>query len=155
MMLEFVRRQNPNGYVPDMNVEEISKAIGTDHLGTSLQDIEKINEKLLKAVPSIEFEAKMNCTISEIETEIHEGKPVIVWLKMPHPHSIVVTGMNKESLIVYYNDSQKGKRQMEMGKFMSAWNVIDNVMIKTKIGEKLQTIIPEFIEKNKPEGGEK
>jgi len=148
MILEFVRQQNVDGFIPDMSIEEISAAIGTDELGTSLSQVDKINEKLLKAVPSIEFEAKINCTLSDIEQEIEKGKPVIAWLRMPHAHSIVVTGINKEMLIVYYNDPQKGKRQMEMGKFMSAWESIDNVLIKVKIGEKIQRIMPDFAEES-------
>jgi len=152
MILEFVRQQNTTGYVPNMNIEEISQAIGTDELGTPLQGIEKINEKLLKAVPSIEFEAKMNCTFSEIEKEIQDGRPVIAWIKTPFAHSILVTGLNREALVLYYNDPQRGKRQIEMGKFMSAWESIDNVLIKVEIGGKIQRVIPEFVEKNEHEG---
>ena len=147
MVLEFVRIKNVGGYIPNMNLEEISKAIGTDELGTPLDNIKMINEKLIKAVPSIEFVTKENCSFDEIEEEILKGNPVIAWVKIPHPHSVVVTGFNKDLLIVYYNDPEVGKRQIEMGKFTSAWNTMDNILVKVKIGEKIQRIIPEYAEK--------
>ena len=147
MILDFVRQQNTGSFIPDIKVKDIAAAIGTDELGTPLVGIERINEKLLKAVPSVEFETKTNCSLQEIEKEIRQGKPVIVWLKMPYPHSIVVTGLNSQTLIVFFNDPQKGKKQMEMGRFMSAWESMDNVLIRAKIGEKLQRVIPEYVEK--------
>ena len=147
MVLEFVRKENPTGYIPGMNVEEISKTVGTDELGTPLENIGKINEKLLKAVLSVEFVAEINCSFDEIENEILQGKPVIAWVKIPHPHSVVVTGLNKDLLIVYYNDPELGKKQIEMGRFISAWDRNNNVLIKVKIGEKIQRVIPEYAEK--------
>ena len=152
MVLEYVRKHNPLGFIPNMDVKEISRTIGTDELGTALENVKKINEKLLKAVPSIEFVAEINCNFAEIEHEILHGKPVIAWIKIPFCHSVVVTGLNKESLIVYYNDPQRGRRSMEMGKFMSAWCEMDNVLIKVKIGEKVQRIIPEYTSKNEENG---
>lgn len=149
MVLEFIRKQNPKGYVPNMDIEEISKTIGTDELGTPLENVKKINEKLLKAVPSIEFVAELNCSFEEIENEILQGKPVIAWVRIPYAHSIVVTGLNKDLLIIYSNDPQLGNKQIEMGMFISAWNNNDNVLIKVKIGEKIQRVIPEYAEKKK------
>jgi ABC-type bacteriocin/lantibiotic exporter with double-glycine peptidase domain len=152
MVLEFIYKEHQEGSFPNMNVEEICNAMGTDLLGTPLENVDNINKKLDKAVPSIEFKAEMNCTFEEIENEILQGKPVIAWLKIPYSHSVVVTGLDKERLRIYCNDPEKGKRQMEMGKFISAW--IDNysVLIKVRIGEKIQRKIPEYIEKNRQEG---
>ena len=147
MVLEFVRRQNPTGYVPNLSVEEISKNVGTDELGTPLENVERINEKLHKTVPSVEFVAELNCSFDEIRNEISQGKPVIAWVRIPYSHSVVVTGLNEEMLVIYYNDPQLGKKQIEMGRFISAWNSSDNVLIKVKIGEKIQRIIPEYAEK--------
>ncbi len=155
MVLDFIRNQNPKSYIPPIDIKEICKVIGTDELGTSLEEVEKINAKLLKAVPSIEFSAEMNCTFPEIEKEILQGKPVIAWVKIPYPHSIVVTGVDTTLLTVYYNDSQKGKKKMEMGKFISSWGETDNVLIKVKIGEKLQRIIPEYAETTEAQGEER
>lgn len=155
MMLEFIRTQNTDGYVPNMDVREIAETIGTDVLGTSLEDVKKINAKLLKTVPSIEFVAEMNCSFSEIEKEILQGKPVIAWVRIPFSHSIVVTGIDTTLLIVYYNDPQKGKRQMEMGKFISCWGEVDNTLVKVKVGEKLQRIIPEYVGNTQQREGEK
>jgi ABC-type bacteriocin/lantibiotic exporter with double-glycine peptidase domain len=151
MVLDFISEQNPEGYIPEIDFNEISKTVGTDELGTALENVKNINKKLEKAVPSIEFEDKMNCSLDEIENEIQKGNPVIAWIKNPFHHSIVLTGLDKESLVIYCNDSQKGKVKMEMGEFMSAWKRMDNVLIKVKIGEKIQRIIPEFAEKGEKE----
>lgn len=151
MVLDFIQEQNPEGYIPEIDLEEVSSAIGTDELGTALENVKNINKKLEKAVPSIEFEALMNCNLDEIESEILKGNPVIAWIKNPFPHSIVLTGLDKELLVVYCNDPQKGKVRMEMGEFMSAWERMDNVLIKVKIGEKIQRIIPEYSQKGEKE----
>ncbi len=155
MVLDYVRKQNPEDYIPNLSVEEISETMGTDELGTPLENVENINEKLQKALPSVEFVSEMNCSFIEIEKEISDGKPVIAWVRIPHPHSIVVTGLNKALLIVQYNDPELGKRQIEMGRFISAWNQNDNVLIKVKIGEKVQRIIPEYAEKKEQSREEK
>jgi len=153
MILEFVRMQNIGGYVPNMTVEEISKAIGTDQDGTPLDTIEAINKKLLKSVPSVEFVVAENCSFDEADSEILKGRPVIAWVRIPHSHSIVVTGIDKDSLIVKYNDPEVGKKQMELGRFISSWNESGNVLIKVKIGEKIQRIMPEYAEKIEKEAG--
>lgn len=147
MILDFVRLTF-KGFVPNMSVEEISRAIGTDELGTPLENVEKINEKLLKTLPSVEFKAEINCSFSELENEILNGRPVVAWVKTPHSHSIVVTGIDKGALIVYCNDPEVGRRTWEMGPFVSAWNENFNILIKVKIGEKVQRIIPEYAEKS-------
>lgn len=151
MILAFIVKTNPEGYIPEMNTEEISRSIGTDELGTALEKVKNINKKLQKAVPSIEFEDMINRNLDDIENEILGGKPVIAWIKNPFPHSIVLTGLDKELLTIYCNDPQKGKVKMKMGEFMSAWARMDNVLIKVKIGEKIQRIIPEYAQKGKEE----
>ncbi|MGF3573532.1 MAG: cysteine peptidase family C39 domain-containing protein [Candidatus Bathyarchaeia archaeon] len=148
MVLEYVRKHYSSGFIPNLNIKEISEAIETDELGTALENVKKINEKLVKAVPSIEFVAELNCNFAEIEHEIFNNRPVIAWIKIPFCHSVVITGLNKESLIIYYNDPQRGKECMNLGKFMSAWREIDNVLIKVKIGEKVQRILPEYTGKS-------
>jgi hypothetical protein len=152
MVLEFLRVQNRGGYIPNMDVREIAETVATDELGTSLENVRKINEKLVKAVPSLEFAPEVNCGFAELEREIVQGKPVIAWVRIPFSHSIVVTGVDTALLTVYYNDPQKGKRQMEMGKFMSSWLEADNVLIKVKVGEKLQRIMPEYVENMEKKG---
>lgn len=134
-----------------MTIDEISRKIGTDELGTRLENVEKINEELLKTLPSVEFNAELNCGFDEIENEILGGKPVIAWIKMPHQHSVVVTGVDKERLLIYCNDPQIGEREVKMGDFVSAWGENDNVLIKVKIGEKIQRIIPEYSKNNNKE----
>ena len=155
MVLEFIRSQNTDGYIPDIDVNEISETIGTDELGTSLDNVKKINEKLLKTVPSIEFVTEMNCSFSEIEEEVLHGKPVVAWARLPFSHSVVVTGVDTTLLVVYYNDPQKGKKQMEMGRFISCWGEMDNTLIKVKVGEKLQRIMPEYARDTQPKETER
>lgn len=62
MVLEFIRIQNTSGYIPNMTIEQISRAIGTAIDGTPLDNIEAINKELEKAVPSIEFVTAENCS---------------------------------------------------------------------------------------------
>jgi hypothetical protein len=153
MIFDFIHQNNKDCYIPICTIEEIKLAMGTDLLGTSLSGVDGLNEMLLKARPSIEFEGKENCSLSEIEQEIRFDKPVIAWLKMPFPHSVVITGIDMGRLMVFYNDPQKGKEEMQMGKFMSCWEAIDKVLIKVKIGENKQTTMPEFV-KSAIEGNE-
>jgi len=145
MLLEFVRNTH-SGYVPDMNVDEIAKIIGTDELGTPLDQVEKINESLIKAVPSIEFKSELNCSFIEIENEIQSEKPVIAWIKKPHSHSVVVKGLDKNKLIVFINDPESESKHitMQMGKFIDAWARNSNILIKIKIGERMQRVMPEY-----------
>ncbi len=147
MVLTYVKQSNPNSHVPANGVREIALAMGTDELGTPLDGVEGLNKLLEKSLPSVEFEYKFGCTLSDIEKSLEGGLPVIAWLKMPYSHSIVVTGIDKEKLAVYYNDPQKGKKQMEMSKFLSAWESLDKVLIKVKIGEKMQRRMSDYIGK--------
>lgn len=43
MILDFISENNPEGYIPKMNIDEISKTIGTDELGTALENVKNIN----------------------------------------------------------------------------------------------------------------
>jgi len=151
MVLEFIEAQNPEGFLPSMDIDEIAEAIGTDELGTPLENIENINKELERAVPSVEFKAEMNCSFKEIEDEILQGRVVIAWIYLLYNHSVVVTGMNKDLLKIYCNDPESGKREMEMGEFISAWRGSDNVLIKVKIGGKLQRIMPEYADETQRE----
>lgn len=154
MILEFIRVSNVGGHIPNLTLEEISRTIGTDELGTPLENIERINEKLIKAVPSIEFLTKENCSFGEIEEEILQGRPVIASIKISYNHAIVVTGLDKGLLIVFCNNPEVGKEKMEVGRFTSAWNALDNILVKVKIGGKVQRIIPEYADRAE-EGGKK
>lgn len=147
MILAHVKRNNPNCHISTNGLQEIALAMGTDELGTPLDGVEGLNKLLEKSLPSVEFEYKFGCALSDIEKSLGASLPVIAWLKMPYSHSIVVTGIDKEKLKVYYNDPQKGKKQMEMGKFLSSWEALDRVLIKVKIGEKVQRRMSDFIEK--------
>ena len=146
MVLEHIRKTNSNCSIPIETLKEISLAMGTDELGTPLDGTKGLNSALEKAQPSIEFEDKIRSSLSEIEKELEQEKPVIVWLKIPFSHSVVVTGLSKETLTVYFNDPLKGKRELEMGKFLSAWEALDKILIKVKIGEKVQRTMTDFIE---------
>lgn len=148
MILEYVLQTNSGSYQPNLSVDKICEIVKTDELGTALENVELINQKLINTFPSVEFVVD-TCSFSVLEQEIIGGQPVIVGLKMPYPHAVVVSGLDKENLIVYYNDPLKdSEKKMEMGKFLSAWNEQNNVAIKVKIGEKIQRIIPEYSEGN-------
>jgi uncharacterized protein YvpB len=57
--------------------------------------------------------------------------------KRRYPHSIVVTGVDEDKLIIYFNDPVYGKQEVPTRKFMDMWNGCLRILIKFKIGEKV------------------
>jgi len=140
-----------NVNIDNLEAGEIAKIIGTDIDGTLIDDVKKMNrnKKILKAQPSIEFRIKYLCKISDIESEINDGKPVIVciFLSDNHrgfEHSVVITGIDLENNLIFYNDPIQGEVQEEIGTFNAAWEEADSLMIKVEIGKRTQREILEY-----------
>jgi len=154
MVLEYIK-ENFDTNIPSPTVEDIAKIIKTDETGTELDDVSKINEKLLKATLSVKFEPKYLCALREIEDEIGEGKPVIVWVWLSDDrgggcgHSVVITDINRLEGVIGYNDPIFGEREEEIGTFMSRWDNINinRILIKVKIEKRPQRLIPEYAER--------
>jgi len=163
MVLEFIRRKFTEG-IPELDLPEVASVVkaSADDGGTTFENIELINELLLSARPSLEFVAGSGHTFDEIEEELGEPnhRPVIAWVMMPSPqgafsHSIVITGIDKEKLLIYFNDPVYGKEIMSIREFMQIWEQSFRILIKIRIGERKQRLIREYLEKKaRSEGGE-
>jgi len=158
MVLEYVRDSIPNARTPNLEVEDIAKVVNTDVDGTVLEDVNTLNsnKEFLKAIPSLRFETSYLSSFSEIDNEINANRPVIAWILISQDHrefvhSVVVTGVDIENNSIYYNDPASGEIQDEIGSFNSKWEKVDNVLIKTRIGERKQRKMDEY---DKNESGE-
>jgi len=70
------------------------------------------------------------------------GRPVISWIMMPDPngdfeHSVVITDVDEEKLLIYCNDPVYGRTTIPTRKFIEMWNGCFRILIKFKIGEKV------------------
>ena len=152
MVLDYISRiEHPSKNVPEFSVEDIAKILRTDELGTPLENIKNLNknERILLAIPSIEFVDKNGCRFDEIKTELENNRPIISWISPSEiftglSHSVVITGIDEGKLLVYYNDPLYGKKVESMVKFLSMWDRADRVLIKIKIGARTQRLLDEF-----------
>lgn len=152
MILEYIRKKFPD--VPELDLPTITKSLKTDEGGTMFTNLKGINKPLLKSFPSVDFIAGWGHKLGEIEEELNQLKcPVIAWISMPSPqgefsHSIVITGVDRKNLIIYYNDPIYGKKQIPLGQFISMWEKNFGILIKAKIGERSQRLIEEYVREN-------
>jgi len=152
MVLDYFIKKPNHSNVPNFTIDEIAKIINTREDGTLLEDIKKINENksILKTDPSLEFEGKYPNRFPDIEEEINANRPVIAWIFMSDNHrgfnhSVVVTGVDTDNGIVFYNDPAYGETQMEIGRFISMWEKTDTVLITLKIGQREQRKLVEYV----------
>lgn len=158
MILDYISRaEDPWGDIPEFDVSEISEILKTDELGTSLENIKNLNknDRILTAIPSIEFVNRHGCKFDEIRTELANNRPVIAWISPSEvftglAHSIVITGVDESKLLVYLNDPLLGKKVERLANFSSLWDKADRVPIKVQIGLRTQRKLDEFT-KNKRE----
>lgn len=144
MVLKAIKDKFASGF-PDLNLEAISKAIKTsaDEGGTTFRNIKKINEFFKKTSPSLEISPEFGRKFEEIVEEVKvEHRPVIAWVLMPDPvapyeHSVVITDLDEDKLIIYCNDPVYGKVEIPTRQFINMWNGCCRILIKFKIGEKV------------------
>jgi predicted double-glycine peptidase len=143
MVLEYVKGKFVSGF-PELDIAAISEVLKTsaDLGGTTFDNIKNINEEFKKTRPSLEFVPGLNHKIEDIKTEIADGHPVITWVMMPdpngdYPHSIVVTSVDEDKLLIYYNDPVYGKESVSIREFMDMWDGNSRVLIRIRIGEKV------------------
>jgi hypothetical protein len=157
MVLDYVVENTSEDGNLDLEIDDICKIVRTTSDGTVFEDVKNINsdERIQKAIPSIEFVVKYeHHALDEIEDELRGGRPTIAWILPPDvvdremQHSIVVTGINRTAYRVYYNDPFFGEKEMELGKFMSCWDETDRTLIKIKVGERVQRLLDEWVEKS-------
>ena len=122
----------------------ISKAVKTsaDEGGTTFENIENINKLFEKTSPSLEIVPGFRHKFEEIVEEIKKSTPVIAWVSMSDPkgdyeHSIVITDVDEEKLLIYCNDPVYGRQTIPARQFMEMWNSCFRILIKFKIDEKV------------------
>lgn len=127
-----------------MDISKISNVLKTsaDIGGTTFENIKNINEEFRKTRPSLEFVPGLYHKIEDIKEEITHDRPVIAWVLMPDPngnwkHSIVITDIDENKLLIYYNAPVYGKETVSIRQFMEMWNGNARVLIRIKMGEKV------------------
>lgn len=127
-----------------MDISKISNVLKTsaDIGGTTFENIKNINEEFRKTRPSLEFVPGLYHKIEDIKEEITHDRPVIAWVLMPDPngnwkHSIVITDIDENKLLIYYNAPVYGKETVSIRQFMEMWNGNSRVLIRIKMGEKV------------------
>jgi ABC-type bacteriocin/lantibiotic exporter with double-glycine peptidase domain len=142
MVAKFIKDKFSQGF-PNLDLKTISETIKTDAGGTAFENIRYINELFKKTRPSLEVVAGYRHSFEEIVEEVNKKeRPVIAWVIMSNPngdyeHSIVVTGVDEDKLIIYCNDPVYGRQEIPTRKFMDMWNGCLRILIKFKIGEKV------------------
>jgi hypothetical protein len=143
MVLEYVKNRFSEGF-PNLDISKISNVLKTsaDIGGTTFENIKNINEEFRKTRPSLEFVPGLYHKIEDIKEEITHDRPVIAWVLMPDPngnwkHSIVITDIDENKLLIYYNDPVYGKETVSIRQFMEMWNGNSRVLIRIKMGEKV------------------
>lgn len=128
MVLEYVKNRFSGGF-PNLDITKISEVLETsaDVGGTYFENIKNINGEFRKTKPSLEFVPSLNNKIEDIKEELKNDHPVIAWVMMPdpngdYPHSIVITDIDEDKLLIYYNDPVYGKESVSIRQFMDMWN---------------------------------
>ena len=148
------------GRAPDMDINDIAKITETRKDGTLIEDVRNLNKnkEVIQAIPSLEFDVSLKPhSLSEIEDEIKNHRPLIVWVELSEghrkcPHAVIVTGFEKDDKhLIFYNDPIFGEQQEEIGAFMARWERVDRLLVKVKIGKREQRLLEEYIRKEKKE----
>lgn len=137
--------------IPDFDIERIGKITETRQDGTYPEKVKNLNavKEVAATMPSIEFEYEMKRhTIDEIEEELNDKQPMIAWVTLMSghrpAHAVVITGLEMETRMVYYNDPIYGKQKEDLPSFLTRWEDQDRTLIKVKIGKKTQRMLEEF-----------
>lgn len=142
------------GHVPDFDLDKIGKIIETKGDGTFPEKVMNLNKvkEVLTSMPSIEFEVEFKRhTLDEIEAELNERQPMIAWVRLTDEnkirkcaHAVVITDLEKENSLIYYNDPIFGEKTEDLSSFLARWENEDRALIKVKIGKKPQRMLEEF-----------
>jgi len=144
------------GQAPNLEIDDIAEILETSADGTLLENVRNLNTNLtvLRAIPSLEFDVDLRMhSLSEIEEEINNNRPVIAWVELSDgvhrcAHAIVITGLDRDRNLIYYNDPMLGEKQKDIGAFMSRWERLDRLLIKVKIGRREQRLLDEYVRRD-------
>jgi ABC-type bacteriocin/lantibiotic exporter with double-glycine peptidase domain len=144
MVLKYIKNKFRSGF-PDLSLDTISKTIKTsaDEGGTTFRNIKNINDLFKKTSQFLEIAPEYGQKFEDITQEIKiKEHPVIAWVMMsdpiaPYPHSVVITDVDEDKLIIYCNDPVYGRVEIPTRQFTEMWNGCSRILIKFKIGEKV------------------
>lgn len=157
MVLEYLATATGNTNLSALSVKQIARAVHTKPDGTDFEDVDDINLKLEKIVPSVEFEVNdKRYDFKAIESELARRTPVIAWLYLKDAdgsgwHSVVVTGYDRINQRIMVNDPWRGQLSMTVGDFMREWH--NQMLIRLKLGTRIQRRITEFTEQPESKEG--
>lgn len=106
---------------------KIGSICSTDVDGTFFRKWEALNFEIVKNVPSVEFKLRCNQNPETLLIELNKGLPIIVFLQNGDDsdtpaHAVVITGINKATNTIYYNDPYGEKdTENELGRFEKEW----------------------------------
>jgi hypothetical protein len=142
MVCRFIKPRFSQGF-PILDLPIVSETLKTNAGGTAFENAQNLNELFKKTRPSLEVVAGYRQKFEEIVEEVDKKqRPVIAWVMMSDPngdyaHSIVITGVDEEKLLIYCNDPVYGRQEIPTRRFIEMWNGCLRILIKFKIGEKL------------------
>lgn len=143
MLLRFYRETMKMGNaLPDRDIHDLRRAMGTEEDGTALGDVPKANRTLRGRSHTLELATKQHALLRSIKEEIGEGRPVIVVIKPKRGdrlgHSMVVKGLKPTGLRIVFDDPAQveGEREMEQTEFLREWGNSGNVLILGRVDKK-------------------
>ena len=147
------------GQAPDLDIDDIAQILGTQADGTLPERVRNLNTNtdVLRAIPSLEFDVDLKMhSLSEIEAEIEGNRPVIAWVELSEgvhrcTHAVVVTAVDRDENLLYYNDPIFGEREEEIGSFLARWENADRILVRVRIGKREQRLLDEYVSREKEE----
>jgi hypothetical protein len=127
--------------IPNPNINEIARAMGTDESGTSLNDVVKVNRILRGHSHYLQLVPRRNCEFRDIKKQVQEeGRPVIAWIKPRREdrigHSVVVKEIDPSGLKLTVDDPARGEWVIEVTEFLRVWGNSHYVLIEATVDNK-------------------
>jgi hypothetical protein len=161
MCLDFVCKKYKVRGLSVFSIKKIAKITRTTVIdGTPPRAVEKINEHLLRARPSISFVYREGSKFPEIDKELNKNcLPVIAYLNPKEKpqierhyklmHAVVLVEYDSLNHMVYYDDPEEDNeataiQSLDVGTFNSLWEW-ERKWVQILLGEK-QTNIQVFLE---------
>jgi ABC-type bacteriocin/lantibiotic exporter with double-glycine peptidase domain len=152
MVIDYLKEVTGDSKIPSFSIRQIARIVHTKHDGTDFDDIQEINKKLERVVPSLEFEVdSRSYQFREVEAELAHQRPVIAWLYINDEkggcyHTAVLVGYDRLNQMVMLNDPLRGQISITVGDFMAEWQGTEQSLIRLRLGDRLQRRITEYIE---------
>lgn len=141
MVLNYVS-QDLGINIPNLDLNDIRRIVRTQADGTLPYDVARINQKLRPASHRVEFIPSEGNSFHDIEEELEGKRPVIAWIlktvdNIGFYHAVVITHVDKDRLIVGYDDPMFGKQEYPVPSFLNDWEECENnLLIRLSIDRK-------------------